>query len=82
MCLLINVERWTTETFQLLLNTILLSLNTVYFQIPQGCVFGPLLFLPFTSELVSILENKLIGYTNVFTLIAVVASPGVRVTEP
>ena len=42
----------------------------------QGSVFGPLLFLLYTYELFSILENKLIGYA----LIAVVPSPGVRVT--
>ena len=39
---------------------------------------GPLLFLLYTSELFSILENKLIGYADDFTLIAVVPSPGVR----
>ena len=48
--------------------------------VPQGCVFGPLLFLLYTSELFSILENKLIGYADDSTLIAVVPSPGVRVT--
>ena len=41
---------------------------------------GPLLFLLFTSELFSILENKLIGYADNSTLIAVVPSAGVRVT--
>ena len=40
---------------------------------------GPLLFLLYTSELFSILENKLIGYDDDSTLMAVVPSPGVRV---
>ena len=37
------------------------------------------MFLLYTSELFSILENKLIGYADDSTLIAVVPSPGVRV---
>ena len=32
--------------------------------VPQGSVFCPLLFLLYTSELFSILENKLIGYAD------------------
>ena len=44
----------------------------------QVCV---LLFLLYTSELFSILENKLIGYADDSTLMAVVTSPGSRVTE-
>ena len=45
----------------------------------QGSVLGPVLFLLYTSELFSILENKLIGYSDDSTLMAVVPSPGVRV---
>ena len=46
----------------------------------HGSVLGPLFFLLYTSGLFSILENKqnkLIGYTDDSTLIAVVPSPGV-----
>ena len=47
--------------------------------VQQGSVLGPFLFLLFTSELFSILENKLIGYADDSTLMAIVPSPGVRV---
>ena len=47
--------------------------------VPQGSILGPLLFLLYTSELFSILENKLIGYAGDSTLITDVPSPGVRV---
>ena len=40
--------------------------------VPQGSVLGPLLFLLYTSELFSILENRLIGYADDSTLMAVV----------
>ena len=46
---------------------------------PQGSVLGMLSFLLYTSELLSILENKLIGYADDYTLMAVVPSTGVRV---
>ena len=39
--------------------------------VPQGNVLGPLLFLLYTSVLFSILENKLIGYADDSTLMAV-----------
>ena len=38
------------------------------------------MFLLYTSELFSILENKLIGYADDSTLMAVMPSQGVRVT--
>ena len=44
--------------------------------VPQGSVLGPLLFLLYTSELFSILENNLISYADDSTLMAVVPSPG------
>ena len=47
--------------------------------VPQGYVFGPLLFILYTSELFSILENKLIGDAHDSSLMAVVLSPGFRV---
>ena len=48
--------------------------------VPQGSVFGSWLFLLYTSEIFSILENKLIGYADDSTLMAVVPSPEVRAT--
>ena len=50
--------------------------------VQQGSIFGPLLFLPYTSEFISILENKLIGYAEDSTLMAVAPFPGARVTIP
>ena len=45
----------------------------------QGSVLSPLLFPLYTSDLFSILENKLIGHTHDSTLIAVAPSSGVTV---
>ena len=47
---------------------------------PQGSVFGRLLFLLYTAELFSILENKPIGYAVDSTLIVFVLYTGVTVT--
>ena len=53
-----------------------IKLVNVVSGMPQGSVLGQLLFLLYTSELFSILENKLIGYADDSTLMA---SPGVSV---
>ena len=45
-----------------------------------GQCFGPVVFPSVHLETFSILENKLIGYADDSTLIAVVPSPGVPVT--
>ena len=47
--------------------------------LPQGSVLGPQLLLLYTAELLSIVENKLYGYANDSTLMAVVPPPGERV---
>ena len=55
------------------------KLANVVSGVPQGNVLGLFLFLLCTSELFSILENKLIGHADDSTLMAVVPSPGIRV---
>ena len=47
--------------------------------VPQGSVLGPQLFLLYTAELFSVVENKLYGYADDSSLVAVVPSSGVRV---
>ena len=42
--------------------------------VPHGSVLGPLLSLLYTLELLSILEDKLIGYANDYTFMAVAPS--------
>ena len=46
--------------------------------LPQGSILGQLVFFLYTSELFSILENKLIGYADDSTLVAVVPSPALE----
>ena len=46
----------------------------------QGSVLGPQLFLLYTAELFSIVENKLYGYAENSTLVAVVPYPSERLT--
>ena len=47
--------------------------------LPQGSVLGPQLLFLYTAEIFSIVENKLCGYADDSTLVAVVTSPGERV---
>ena len=47
--------------------------------VPRGSILGPLLLLLYTAELFSVVENKLYGYADDSTLVAVVPSPGERV---
>ena len=47
--------------------------------VPQGSVLGPQLFLLYTAELFPIVENKLYGYADDSTLVAVAPSPDERV---
>ena len=71
------IYRSRCSFLQSIFNTQLLD---VVSGVPQGNVLGPLLFLLHTSELFSILENKLIVNSDDSTLMAVVPSPGIRVT--
>ena len=58
----------------------IISINTILIIVPQSSVLGLLLFILYTSELFSIMENKLIGYADDdSTLMAVMPSPGIRV---
>ena len=56
------------------------KLGDVVSGVPQSSVLGQSLFLMYSSERFSILENKLISYVAIYTLMAVVPSPDVRVT--
>ena len=47
--------------------------------VSKCCVLGQLLFLLYTSEFFSILENKLISYADDSTLVAVVPTLSIRV---
>ena len=48
--------------------------------VPHGSVLGELLFLLYTSEVFSVLENMLIGYADDCILLSVVSSADILVT--
>ena len=43
--------------------------------VPQGSVFGHLMFILYTSEMYELVENRLYAYANDSTLLAVVRKP-------
>ena len=55
------------------------KLVNVVLGVPRGSVLGAQLFLLYTTELSSIVENKLFCYADESTLVAVVSPPGERV---
>ena len=46
--------------------------------VPQGTVFGPLLFILYTSEMFELVENRLFAYADDFTLLAAILKPADR----
>ena len=48
--------------------------------VPQGSVLGPLLFILYTADLFSIVDNLLVGYADDATLISVAQRPANRVS--
>ena len=52
---------------------------TLYHECRRAC-FGTVILPPVHFRVFSILENKLIGYSDDSTLMAIVPSPGVRAT--
>ena len=70
---------WVSEAQFVLVDGRRSKLVNVVSGVPQGSVLGPLLFLLYTSVLFSILENKIIGYADDSTFMAVVPSPGAPV---
>ena len=56
------------------------KLVNVVSRVPQGSVLTQLLFLLYTAELFSAVENKRYGYADDSTPVAVVPSPGERVS--
>ena len=58
----ILTEFLSNRSQQVMVNGCRSKLVNIVSGVPQGSVLGALLFLLYTSELFSILENKLIGY--------------------
>ena len=54
------------------------ELKNVVSGVPQGSVLGPLLFIIYTHDMWSGLENDLVAYADDATLVAVVPSPDMR----
>ena len=52
--------------------------NPIVSGVPQGSVFGPLLFILYTSEMFDLMENRLYAYVDDSKLLAVVCKPADR----
>ena len=76
----ILIQFLSNRLLHVMLNGCQSKLVNVVSGVLQGSVSGLILFLMHTSELFSILENKLIGYADNSTLIAAVPTTGVRIT--
>ena len=61
----------------MIVDTCRIKLDNIVSGMLQGSVFGPVVVLLNISQFLSVLENKLIGYTNDSTLMAVVPFLGV-----
>ena len=46
--------------------------------VPLGSLLGPLLFIPYTSEMFELVENRLFAYADDSSLLAVVRKPADR----
>ena len=68
----ILIQFLSNRAHQVMVDGFRSKLVNVVSEVPQASVLGPLLFLLYTPELLSILENKLIGYADDSTLIPVV----------
>ena len=69
----------STRSQYIVVDDCLSKLVNMVSRVPQGSVLGPQLFLLYTAELFSIVENKLYGYADDSTLVSVVPSLGERV---
>ena len=52
--------------------------NPIVSGVPQGSVFGPLLFILYTREMFDLMENRLYAYVDDSKLLAVLRKPADR----
>ena len=71
-------EFLTNRTQRVCIDGELSDVRNVISGVPQGSVLGPLLFIIYTSDMWSGLENKLIAYADDATLAACIDSPNSR----
>ena len=74
----IITEFLTDRTQRVCVDGELSDVRNVISGVPQGSVLGPLLFIIYTSDMWSGLENKLIAYADDATLAACIDSPNSR----